>query len=189
MTPSLGSALFDRNHIERVVARAMETSEPPKTRKEPQPSMDHPRRCRLEPRSHHSPARLRLLITTSRTSTIEHGVCAASWHADRRHNTGPVLTPSATSRCSAQTIALSATPLGKELATLLVGRPYPSRSLFATVTDSKGGEDTAAFHRMSSFSKESGILKFVYKTDQEASIKVMVGDALRRTGKSRVFEA
>ena len=77
----------------------------------------------------------------------------------------------------------------EELATLLVGRLYPSRSFFATVTDSKGGEDTAAIQRLSSFFKESGIQKLVYKTDQESSIKVMVDDALHRTGKSGVFES
>ena len=77
----------------------------------------------------------------------------------------------------------------EELATLLVGLFYPSRSLFATVTDSKGGEDTAAIQRLSSFFKESGIQILVYKTDQESSIEVMIDDALRRTGKSGVLES
>ena len=73
--------------------------------------------------------------------------------------------------------------LDEELATLLVGRRYPSRSLFATVTDSKGGEDIAAIQRLSSFFKESGIHKLGYKNDQESSIKVMVDDGLHKTGK------
>ena len=77
--------------------------------------------------------------------------------------------------------------LDEELATLIVGRLYPSRSLFATVTDSKGGEDIAAIQRPSSFFKESGIQKLVYKTDQESSIKVMVDDALRRIQTSMIF--
>ena len=49
--------------------------------------------------------------------------------------------------------------LDKELATLLVGRLYPRRSLFATVTVYKGGEDNAAIQRLSSFFKESCLLK------------------------------
>ena len=57
-------------------------------------------------------------------------------------------------------------PLDKELATLFVGRLSSSRLLFATVTDSKGGEDTATIQRLSSFFKESDIQKLVYKTDR-----------------------
>ena len=77
--------------------------------------------------------------------------------------------------------------LDEKLATLLVGRLYPSRALFATVTDSKGGEDIADIQRLSSFFKESGIQKLVYNTGQESSDQIMVDDLFRRTGTSGIF--
>ena len=81
----------------------------------------------------------------------------------------------------------------EEYAQLLVGRLYPpasvQRILFGTVCDSKGGDDDASINRLSAFFKETGTWRLVYKTDQESSIKVMVDEALRRTGRSGVFES
>ena len=76
----------------------------------------------------------------------------------------------------------------EELATCFIGRLYPSRALFATVCDAKG-HDEPAIRRLSTFLKETGVSKLVYKTDQESSIKVMIEAALQRTGKSGTFES
>ena len=75
-----------------------------------------------------------------------------------------------------------------DLETVFAGKLYPRRSVFATVCDSKG-IDEPAINRLSTFLKESGISKLVYKTDQESAIKSMIDEALRRTGKSGVFES
>ena len=81
----------------------------------------------------------------------------------------------------------------EDYAQLLIGRLYPALSLnrvmFATVCDSKGGDDEPAINRRAAFFKEAGIWKLVYRTDQESSIKVMVDEALRRTGRSGIFES
>ena len=76
----------------------------------------------------------------------------------------------------------------EELATLLNGRLYPSRSLFATVCDAKGNNE-ASIRRLSTFFRETGLHNLVYKTDQQSSIKLVVDEALRRTGKSGTFES
>ena len=62
------------------------------------------------------------------------------------------------------------------LETVLAGRLYPSRSVFATVCDSKGVDEPAVL-RLSNFLRESGVSKLVYKTDQESAIKVMIEEA------------
>ena len=72
--------------------------------------------------------------------------------------------------------------------TVMVGRLYPSRAMFATACDTKGAEDEAV-GRLATFFNESGLPKLVYKTDQEHSLKSAIGEALRRTGKSGTFEA
>ena len=73
--------------------------------------------------------------------------------------------------------------------TALVGRLYPSRAIFATSCDAKGADDPEAIGRLATFFKEAGIPKLVYKTDQESSLKSAIEEALRRVGKSGVFEA
>ena len=70
----------------------------------------------------------------------------------------------------------------EDLVTILVGRLYPSRAIFATVCDIKGPED-ASISRLTDFFKESGITKVVYKNDQEPAICAMVTEALKRAGR------
>ena len=48
--------------------------------------------------------------------------------------------------------------------TCLVGRLYPSKALFASACDQKGADDEAV-GRLSSFIKDAGISKMVYKTN------------------------
>ena len=81
-----------------------------------------------------------------------------------------------------------------ELVTLLVGKLYPFRKTFACVVDAKG-VDTYAVARMAEFIRTSGLSKFVYKSDQESSIKAVMiealmsimNEAIRRTGTSGEF--
>ena len=70
----------------------------------------------------------------------------------------------------------------------LVGRLYPSKAIFASACDQKGADDPVV-KRLSNFIKESGISKMVYKTDQESALRSTIEEALRRTGRSGVFES
>ena len=65
----------------------------------------------------------------------------------------------------------------EELATLLIGRPYPSRSLFATVCEAEGNNE-ASIWRLSSFFRETGLQNWVCNTDQESSVTNVVDEAL-----------
>lgn len=84
----------------------------------------------------------------------------------------------------------------EDLLTLLVGRLYPSRSVFACPVDMKG-RDPVAIAKLSDFIKANGLTKFVYKCDQERALEALnqsvVGDfampelveeAARRIGRS-----
>ena len=70
----------------------------------------------------------------------------------------------------------------------LVGRLYPSKAIFASACEQKGADDPVV-KRLSNFIKESGIWKMVYKTDQESALRSTIEEALRRTGRSGVFES
>ena len=67
--------------------------------------------------------------------------------------------------------------------TCMVGRLYPSKAVFATACDQKGAEDESV-SRLAHFLKATGIPKLVYKSDQEASIRSAIEEALRRIGRS-----
>ena len=66
--------------------------------------------------------------------------------------------------------------------TCMVGRLYPSKAVFATACDQKGAEDPAV-SRLAHFLKSAGIPKLVYKSDQEASIRSAIEEALRQIGR------
>ena len=70
-----------------------------------------------------------------------------------------------------------------ELATCLVGRLYPSRALFSVVVGTQG-IDEHAVERLSSFLKDSGVNRLIYKCDQESSLKKLLEETLRRTGRA-----
>ena len=70
-----------------------------------------------------------------------------------------------------------------DLQTVLVGKLYPARKTFACVTDSKG-MDEYAVSRMSEFIRQSGLTRFVYKSDQETAIRALMTEAIRKTGTS-----
>ena len=57
----------------------------------------------------------------------------------------------------------------EDLLTLLVGRLYPSRSVFACPVDMKG-RDPVAIAKLSDFIKANGLTKFVYKCEPRTSI-------------------
>ena len=69
-----------------------------------------------------------------------------------------------------------------------MGRLYPSKAIFASACDQKGADDPVV-KRLSNFIKDSGISKMVYKTDQESALRSTIEEALRRTGRSGVFES
>ena len=67
----------------------------------------------------------------------------------------------------------------EDVVTMLVGRLYPSRAVFASVCDVKGPTDHTT-NRLTEFLNESGISQLVYKSDQEPAIKSTIEESLRR---------
>ena len=68
----------------------------------------------------------------------------------------------------------------QDLVTVLVGKLYPYRRTFACVVDTKGGTDGYAVDRLAEFIRTSGITRFVYKTDQESSVKHLMAEVLAK---------
>lgn len=66
----------------------------------------------------------------------------------------------------------------QDLVTLLVGKLYPFRRTFACVIDLKG-KDAYAVARLSDFIRGSGLTKFVYKSDQEVSVRAAAEEAVK----------
>ena len=64
--------------------------------------------------------------------------------------------------------------------TVLVGKLYPPKSLFAVVCDCKGAHDEYTVGRLCQFLRECGVKDFVYKSDQEASVIALVNEVLRK---------
>ena len=71
----------------------------------------------------------------------------------------------------------------EDLVTMLVGRLYPSRMVFATVCDVKGPDDSAT-DRLATFFRETGYSHIVYKSDQEPAIVSMITEALSRANRA-----
>ena len=67
--------------------------------------------------------------------------------------------------------------------TVQVGKLYPTRQAFGCVVDVKG-TDEHAICRMTEFIKSAGMHKFVYKCDQESSIKALLDEAVKRSGRA-----
>ena len=61
-------------------------------------------------------------------------------------------------------------------------------AIFASICDQKGADDPVV-KRLSRFIKESGLSKMVYKTDQESDLRSTIDGALRRSGRSDIFES
>ena len=68
----------------------------------------------------------------------------------------------------------------KELCTALVGRLYPAKASFAVVCDQKGVDDYVVT-RLAQFIRNSGYGHIDYNPDQEASIRAMIEEPLRRS--------
>ena len=64
--------------------------------------------------------------------------------------------------------------------TLLVGRVYPSRCLFAVPCDAKG-PDAFATRRLAAFLRACGMRHFTFMSDQEGALRTMVDEAVRLT--------
>ena len=75
-----------------------------------------------------------------------------------------------------------------DMVTILAGRMYPSMSVLATVVDAKGLADERTISRLTTFIKESGVPKIVFKSDQENAISAMTEAAIRRAGRTGVPE-
>ena len=71
----------------------------------------------------------------------------------------------------------------EKLAKVLVGKLYPYKKVFACVVDMKG-TDGYAITRLVEFFRESGISKFVYKSDREPAIVALMEEAVKRSGRS-----
>ena len=67
-----------------------------------------------------------------------------------------------------------------DLLTLLVGRVYPTKKIFACPVDIKG-RDPVAIARLADFIKSNGLTKFVYKCDQERSLDALSDAAIEKT--------
>ena len=72
----------------------------------------------------------------------------------------------------------------KDLCTVLVGRLYPAKALFAVVCDQKGDDDDV-ITRLARSIRNSGYSHIVYKSDQEPSIRTMFEEAFRRSHRQR----
>ena len=70
----------------------------------------------------------------------------------------------------------------EDTAPCFVGRLYPSRSVFGTVVAEKGIGDEHAVKLLADFFRENGVVKMVYKSDQESALKAFVDAALRQIG-------
>ena len=184
---SLEDGTISKMRMRCVIQKPL-SSEVPRTERKLQPLMDNLRRCRSQHQRHHSP--VRQVAHHNLTHVIYRPWCP---HCVMKRKPAAQHRSQPNSKCNVSIFCTDCAFVryspDEELATLHVGWLYPSRSIFATVADSKGVDDTAAIQRRSSFFKESGIWKPVHKTDQESSIKVMVDDALRKPGRSGVFEA
>ena len=64
--------------------------------------------------------------------------------------------------------------------TVLVGRVYPSRTLFACPCNQKG-PDPYVTRRMASFFKACGLLHFTFMSDQEGACRSMIEEAVQQT--------
>ena len=71
----------------------------------------------------------------------------------------------------------------ESLVTILVGKLYPSRSVFASVCDTKGPDDSVT-DRLASFFRETGHSHIIYKNDQEPALCATVAEAIRRSNRS-----
>ena len=67
----------------------------------------------------------------------------------------------------------------EDMLTILVGRHYPSRALFATVCDQKGPSDKITVDRLCQFFRSVGAKDVVFKSDQERSIVSLLNEVLR----------
>ena len=76
-----------------------------------------------------------------------------------------------------------------EMATILVGKLYPSNAIVSTICDAKGTEDEKAVERLTQFIKESGHAQVVYKSDQERAITKMIEAAIRGAGRAGAPES
>ena len=65
----------------------------------------------------------------------------------------------------------------------LVTKLYPFRKSFAFIVDYKD-TDAYAVSRLTEFIKESGLHKFVYKCDQESSIRALMDEAIKMSGRA-----
>ena len=63
--------------------------------------------------------------------------------------------------------------------TVLVGRIYPARALFATVVQHKSAFDLETVGRFSNFLRSTGATDIVYKTDQEHAAVALIREVVR----------
>ena len=66
------------------------------------------------------------------------------------------------------------------ITTVLVARLYPAKVLLATVCPSKGVDDHVV-SRVTSFIKDSGYKKLIYRSDQEPSLRALLETALQKS--------
>lgn len=66
--------------------------------------------------------------------------------------------------------------------TLADGKLYLSRTDVASVVSKKGAGDEIAVRLLADFFKETGVVKLVYKSDQEPAIKSYLDAALKQVG-------
>ena len=71
----------------------------------------------------------------------------------------------------------------EKLVTILVGRLYPSRAVFAAVCDAKGPDDPVT-DRLATFFRETGHSHIVYKSDQEPALVATIAEAIKRSNRS-----
>ena len=75
----------------------------------------------------------------------------------------------------------------QDLLTLLVGRVYPTRKIFACPVDMKG-RDPVAISMLADFIKANGLTKFVYKCDQERALDALSQSTIEKTLMTQLVE-
>ena len=77
--------------------------------------------------------------------------------------------------------------LDQDLLTVLVVRVYPFKMTFAMVCDVKG-YDEEAVRRLSDFIKQCGLHQFSYRSDQEASLAIVLEEAIKKSSLTTLVE-
>ena len=76
----------------------------------------------------------------------------------------------------------------EDITTVLVVRLYPAKAILATVCPSKG-VDEHVISRVTSFVRDSGYLKLIYRSDQEPALRALLEQAFKKASEAQLEQA